>query len=72
MQEERLHSRHSSHRVSSMLMGTVPAMQTPLPRQDLPNFGNNGLQAQIQLPTGGTMVRHPLGSAAQLGSLLGP
>lgn len=66
MQERWLHSRHSSHR-----MGVPPAVQTPLPRQNLPIIGNSGLRAQIQLPTGGIMVRHPLGSAAHLSLLLG-
>ena len=66
MQEEGLHSRHSSHRGSSVLMGAAPAMHTPLPRQDQPNIGNSGLRAQIQLPTGGTMVRHPSGFCSSL------
>ena len=67
MQEGGLHSRHSSHRVISMLVGVQPAMQTPLPRQGLPIIGSSGLPAQIQLPTGGTMVRNLLGFAAHLG-----
>ena len=74
MQEGALHSRHSrhsSHRVSRVLTGTPTAMQTHLPRQDLPNTGNSGLRARIQPPAGGTMVRQPLGLAAHWGLLLG-